>query len=148
MEEIIVKPKKTISNKINDINNKIYILQSRARKLMVKHISEYGTELIKDYICENNNNNFNNINLICKEIDDSHHSDGECKRTISFTTSANKKTIIGSYSYWYTDSTIYMSDNYSNSDSNYECNFIGLNKDVAKIFFDDIDYEINWKFFR
>ena len=46
MEEIIVKPKKTISNKINDINNKIYILQSRARKLMVKHISEYGTELI------------------------------------------------------------------------------------------------------
>lgn len=143
-ENNIMKSKKhNIQEKISIIENKISMLTMKMCILIVKKISKSANEEIKQYVEKKV------PKLKCVEISDTHHSNGECKRVIAFATNKNKKEIYASYIYWYTDSTIYLDSSTNNDGINVEECFIkGVEKQDAQSFFEFINDEINWDYFR
>ena len=161
-DTILKKQKKTINEQIKFIREKEKKLAKKGRVLIYKKINEYANEeynnLLKEIFEEDESNSkkkYKPVKIICNQITDEHCSNGECKRTIQFIKSVDRKKDkedikpIGKYTYWYVDSTIYMSSSYSSEGITvHDCFMDGLNKDEAEEFLNDINDEIYWEWFK
>ena len=154
-----------ISKQIEYIQLKEKKLAEKGRVLIYKKINEYANEeynkLLLEIFEEDEENEeiskkkYKPVKIICNQITDEHCSNGECKRTIQFIKSVDRKKDkkdikpIGKYTYWYVDSTIYMSSSYSSEGITvHDCFMDGLNKDEAEEFLNDINDEIYWEWFK
>lgn len=151
-----------ISKQIEYIQLKEKKLAEKGRLLIYKKINEYANEeynrLLEENFEEDKKNTkkkYKPIKILCNEITDEHYSNGDCKRTIQFINYADRKKDkedikpIGKYTYWYNDSTIYMTSSHSSEGILvHDCFMDGLNEDKTEEFLNEIDDKIYWKWFK
>jgi len=143
-----------ISHQIEYIKLKEQKILEKGRVLIYKNISTYICDKYNQLLHEKN---LKPIKVICSEISDKHYSKGDCKRTITIINSCDKKKEnikpVGKYSYWYNDSAIDItSSNISEKGIEgilfQDCFMEKLSNDQAEEFFQDVDNEIYWKWFK
>lgn len=150
-----------ISEQIEYIQLKEQKLAEKGRVLIYKKINEYANEeynnLLKEIFEEDESKKkkYKPIKIICNEITDEHYSNGDCKRTIQFINYVDRKKDkedikpIGKYTYWYNDSTIYMTSSHNSEGILvHDCFMNGLNEDKAEDLLTNIDDMIIWRWFK
>jgi len=147
-----------ISKQIEYIQLKEKKLAEKGRILIYKKINEYANEEYNNLLKENfeeDEKKYKPIKILCNEITDEHYSNGDCKRTIQFINYVDRKKDkedikpIGKYTYWYNDSTIYITSSHSSEGILvHDCFMNGLNEDKAEEFLNEIDDKIYWQWFK